>query len=732
MCRAVSPAVMRMLAAGLLLLLGLPLRAEDAIPEDGVFITVANPITSNETNRVKDVTERSRSRKDRRITRIVYDFNPDNREAATPDFGPCYDLAEYIRNLHDLTTIAYVHNKVSRHTVLPVLACKELVMAGTPETKIGEVLPDPKEPRIPIQVTAYSQLAGEARLAVVLKMLDPNIEVLEGRKNNAVYFVERSKLAEAQANGVVGIKPDPVLPAGRLALLNGDEAIRFGLAKLTGKDSQQQVAEAYGLSAASLRGDPLGGRPRIAWLIKASGRVDEAFAETMKRRIRRAIGAKANVLIIQIECSNGSVAAALDFATFLRTLTDDNEHLPVMTIAYIPTVAPDTATFIAFACSEIVMSKTAVLGDFSAWLGVDAFKRRDLPDMPNIAFVSGSLQNLAESQGIPKVLAAGMLDPDLEIFRVRTAKGTIERRLMTAQELEEDKNLPEPRWVVENQIKHKGKPLAITGTMAKELGIASNVVESSGEAKQVYALYNLDKVTDARPDWLDGIAEFLRRPTVAVLLVMIGIGCLILELKIPGVTAPGVISAVCFVLFFWSWSLNGEIVILALLLFLLGLVLIGIEVFILPGFGFVGISGILLVVAGLGLATLEHMPQSNSEWFDFGSKLTQFAIGLVVAAIGAIVFAKYLPNIPIANRMVLVPAGERPDSVEEPPALPGVEMSAALLGAIGTAATVLRPAGMARFGEQYVDVVTEGNYVPAGARVQVIEVEANRIVVKEV
>src|SRR5260370_31761812 len=87
------------------------------------------------------------------------------------------------------------------------------------------------------------EFAGESRAAVVLKMLDANVEVLEGRKNNAAYYVERSKQAEAQALGVVGIKPDPVLPAGRLALLNGDQAIRLRLAKLTDKESRPQVAE---------------------------------------------------------------------------------------------------------------------------------------------------------------------------------------------------------------------------------------------------------------------------------------------------------------------------------------------------------------------------------------------------------------------------------------------------------------------------------------------------------
>src|SRR5262249_52403611 len=150
-------------------------RAQESVTEDGLFITVPNPITSDVTNRVKEMTERARQRKDRRITRVVYDFNPDGREAATPEFGPCYELAKFIRTQHDLTTIAYVHNKVSRHTVLPVLACRELAMAGTPETKLGEILPDRGAQRDPVEFQVYAQLAGENSAAIALKMLDPSI-----------------------------------------------------------------------------------------------------------------------------------------------------------------------------------------------------------------------------------------------------------------------------------------------------------------------------------------------------------------------------------------------------------------------------------------------------------------------------------------------------------------------------------------------------------------------------
>src|SRR5262245_52336795 len=161
-----------------------PARA-DGPPEDGVFITVPNPITSGAFSQVREQTERARQkRKDRLITKIVYDFNPDGREAASPDFGPCSDLADYLRSFHDVTTVAFVHARTTRHTVLPVLACREVVMGGA-ETRLGDVAADLNEKPTARQVQAYADIVGEARAAVVLKMIHPNIEVLEARKNNA-------------------------------------------------------------------------------------------------------------------------------------------------------------------------------------------------------------------------------------------------------------------------------------------------------------------------------------------------------------------------------------------------------------------------------------------------------------------------------------------------------------------------------------------------------------------
>jgi membrane-bound serine protease (ClpP class) len=220
---------------------------------------------------------------------------------------------------------------------------------------------------------------------------------------------------------------------------------------------------------------------------------------------------------------------------------------------------------------------------------------------------------------------------------------------------------------------------------------------------------------------------------VSIILIMVGVTGLILELKMPGVSFPGIVAALCFVLYFWAQSqLAGQIIMLAILLFILGLILIVLEIFVLPGFGMAGISGVVLVVVSLGLATLEKRPETSTEWLSFGRTLGGVGIGLLGALGMAGVAAWYLPSIPYANRLVLRPPHEKPEDELDTGDQEGGQGLAALLGAIGSAATTLRPAGIARFGDRFIDVVSEGNLIEMGSRVQVVEIEGNRIVVKEI
>src|SRR5205085_1559222 len=199
----------------------------------------------------------------------------------------------------------------------------------------------------------------------------------------------------------------------------------------------------------------------------------------------------------------------------------------------------------------------------------------------------------------------------------------------------------------------------------------------------------LKNVKEVGTDWLDELAAFLRHGWMAVLLVMVGIAGLIIELKVPGATLPGIIAALCFILYFWAHSqLSGQITALALLLFVLGLVLIGLEVFVIPGFGVTGISGVLFMVIGLALVTLDKKPETTHEWLAFGKTLSTLGLGLLGAVGGALLAASYLPHIPYANRLVLKPPSDD-DGLEgtddDADTRAHSFATAALLGAIGMA-----------------------------------------------
>jgi hypothetical protein len=369
-------------------------------------------------------------------------------------------------------------------------------------------------------------------------------------------------------------------------------------------------------------------------------------------------------------------------------------------------------------------SAEAEFGDFEAVLGK--------PET-NADLLAASLRELAVSKGYPPVLIDGMLDRGVAIVRAQKRENAGVRRLMTQAEFDDQK--ADGQWVNAVGIKPQGQLLKLSAAQAHELGLARFVVDTRDPAA-VFARYGVDpaQVKDASPAWLDQFASFLKLPAVTVLLVVIGFTGLILELKVPGTTVPGIVAALCFILVFWAHTqFSNQVAVLAGLLFILGLVLVLLEVFVLPGIGAAGITGVLLMLAALGLVTFggNEMPQTAAEWARIGGKMAQYLIGMIASFGLALLIARYLPNIPYANRLMLVPPGEKPGAEAEP-VLPGAALAASLLGAVGTAVTVLRPAGTVHFGDQYVDVVTEGGYIPAGARVQVVEVEGTRIVVKEV
>jgi membrane-bound ClpP family serine protease len=722
-------------APALLLLLAGAAAAEGP-PAEGQCLSVRSPLTSEEVNRVKEVSTWVLSHaRERTDVKLVYDFNPGKGSASTAEFGPCNELAEYLMGLHDVTTIAFVHGEVSRHTVLPVLACKELVMSA--DARLGPVVEDQDLPLTDTKKQGYRDVVKGRSLcpAVVLKLLDRNMEVLQGVRKGAVWYIDASQEQEERnKDGVIVSNHDPVVGRGRASYTTA-QAQTFGLCQRK-LESLQEVVSEYNLPRTALREDALLGQDPVAWQTTLSGPVSPALAESLRRRIRRAVGGTerhANLIILQLDCVGGDPATAEGLAEWLHGLKDDRNELPVKTVAFVRGSSTGPAALVALGCSEVVLQKGATLGDLSV-LAAGRQPGDDPADESKDSMLLQQVKALAEDQGYPPALIRSMVYQGLPVYQVDSARGPRRAWLVTEPELRADAKLPEPRWKNPRQVQSARPaegPLVLDAERAEEVGLSRHTAE---DLPTLYARYGIkaEQVRTGGNDWLDDFAYVLRLPAMSIFLIMLGVTCLILELKMPGLGLPGVIAALCFVLFFWAHAHDAGITLLAVLLFVLGLVLIGLEVFMLPGSAVFGISGAVLVLASLTLVTIDRWPQTTHEWVGLGSTMASFGFSLLGAVVAALVLAWYLPHIPYVNRLILKPPGEAAEAgLGEPPATAPPDMSA-LLGAIGVAATPLRPAGKVKFGDDYVDVVAEGSYVPPGARVQVIEIEGYRIVVKEV
>jgi membrane-bound ClpP family serine protease len=245
-------------------------------------------------------------------------------------------------------------------------------------------------------------------------------------------------------------------------------------------------------------------------------------------------------------------------------------------------------------------------------------------------------------------------------------------------------------------------------------------------------MYHLESELDAvRPTWAHSLVEFLASPKIAGVLLFIGWFALMIEFMSPGLSLAGFTSAVCFVLFFWANFLHGTAGCLEIVLFATGLGCLALELFVLPGFGAFGVGGGLLIVAAIVLASQTFVvPRNAYEWSQLpGSMLMVVAAGTgVLAALG---FARrLLTEAPVFRRISL----ETPDDqqLEQLRYRESLVHREYLVGKRGVTMTQLTPSGKARFGDEFVDVISEGDVIPRGTDVYVAEVVGNEVVVRAV
>jgi membrane-bound serine protease (ClpP class) len=387
----------------------------------------------------------------------------------------------------------------------------------------------------------------------------------------------------------------------------------------------------------------------------------------------------------------------------------------------VPDEALSGAALISLACDDIVMHPHARLGDAGPIVfGEDSLFRHAPEKM--VSDLAVKVRRLASSKGRPPALAEAMVDRNCEVFQATNRK-TGEVTFMSEAELAgKDDEWEKGKLVFESRKDHF---LEVEGERAVDLKLAAATVDNLEGLKTRYPWDNMVRLEHT---WVDTLVTVLNNPWITGLLLVIGLVCLYVEFSAPsGVAAT--IAGVCFLLFFWSRVLGGTSGWLEVVLFLFGVTLVLVEIFLVPGFGFFGVTGALFIVASVVMASQRFViPQTSYDVHELVSTLSVL-VGSGVGFIAlAIMLRRHFHLIPAFNSLVLAPPEPDPVAAAESPAARPRDW---LMGREGVTTTPLRPAGKARFEGEQFDVVAEGSYIPAGKPIRVIEISGSRVIVVE-
>jgi len=418
---------------------------------------------------------------------------------------------------------------------------------------------------------------------------------------------------------------------------------------------------------------------KIVYVVPITGVIDLGLAPFVGRVLDDAHRAGAAAVVLDMNTLGGRVDAAVQIRD---TLLDARTP----TVTFINRRAISAGALIALATEKIAMAEGGTIGAATP-VQVDVQGASAKPaGEKTVSYLRKEFRATAEARNRPPTLAEAMVDADVEIA------GVIEKgKLLT--------------MTTEEALQHKLADFRADTleTVLARLGIADAEIRRSD------------------PTWAEQLVRFLTHPTVSSLLVMIGIIGIITEIRTPGFGLPGAIGIGSIGLFFWGHWLVQLAGWEELLLVVSGIVLLALEVFIIPGFGVVGVLGIVAMLGGFALslvgagATPEAMLRAAG----------QVTVVLLIAIGLTLVLLRFLPRLPFGRQLIL--EGEMPakDGYASAP-----EADRGWLGTVGTAATVLRPAGLANLGGNRIDVVSDGEFIEAGEPIIVTRVDGNRVVVR--
>lgn len=404
------------------------------------------------------------------------------------------------------------------------------------------------------------------------------------------------------------------------------------------------------------------------YVVPVEKTVEKGLFAFLERAVSEAEADGASAIIFDVNTPGGAVDAAGEIGK-LFTTTD------IRTIAFVNKQALSAGAFISLNADEIYMVPGAVMGSAAV---ID--QSGNAADKKAQSYWLAAMRSAAEESGRDPLYAEAMANVDVDLPEYGAGKGEL---------------------------------LTLTTDQALEVGYSDGTVTNLTNLIETLG-YQDPIIKNVEESFAEKLARFITNPIVVPILLSIGSLGLVLELYSPGFGIPGFMGISSLLLFFYGHLVAGLAGYEAIILFVLGLGLIILELFV-PG-GIAGIIGFIAVIGSFFLASgnIVHMGIS-------------LLIALVLSVLVSILMIKVLgKKVKFFRKIVLT------DSTSTEEGYVSNKSRSDLLGLEGVTLTALRPAGTVVVGDERVDVVSEGGFIQKDKKVKIVKAEGSRIVVREI
>ncbi len=453
------------------------------------------------------------------------------------------------------------------------------------------------------------------------------------------------------------------------------------------------------LLMASLCGSGQTTGKKLVYKLNIKQEITKAAWRQTQQAFDEADSLNADVFLIHMNTYGGTVLDADSIRTKIL-------QSPIPVYVFIDNNAASAGALISIACDSIYMRPGASIGAAT----VVNQTGQAMPDKYQ-SYMRSTMRATAEAHGKDTIISGNDT-----IYKWKRDPKIAEAMV-------------DPRVYIEGVI-DTGKVLTFTPAEAMEHGFCQGIAENIPEVLEKVGIDNYE-IVEYVPSLIERIIGFLVHPVISGLLIMAIIGGIYFELQSPGIGFPLGVAVLAAILYFAPLYLEGLAAHWEILMFVIGLILIALELFVIPGFGVAGILGVLLVFSGLVLSLI------NNVNFNFeGVNLQLLGIAVMTVVIG--VFGGFILSLYLSNKIFTAQSGLFKNMSLHAIQNAGegyisVEPSFLLLkGRSGTAQTVLRPGGKVLIDNEIFDAVAENGFIDRGEKVVVNRVGTSQLYVDKV